>query len=138
MNIQRLREVRHGSFNLAVALLPVALLFGCNSAPTGTAPGLAGGQALTPGITNYPMMYVKQPVLTTNTNKQDKAATPADIDVRDLITSITGSDFYIRSTASAASPEVTSRSPSRTVRARCVTSTCRRTGPKSSIRCACP
>ena len=71
MNIQHPREARHGLFKLAVALLPVALLLGCNSAPTGTAPGLAGGQALTPGITNYPMMYVKQPVLVKNTNKKN-------------------------------------------------------------------
>jgi hypothetical protein len=106
MNIQRLREARHGYFKMAVALLPIVLLFGCNSAPTGTAPGLAGGQALTPGITNYPMAYVKQPVLTKNTNKKNKAATPDDIDVRDLITSITGSDLYVRNTASAATPEV--------------------------------
>jgi hypothetical protein len=106
MNIQRLREARHGICKMAVALLPVVLLYGCNSAPTGAAPGLAGGQALTPGITNYPMAYVKQPVLAANTNKKDKAATPADIDVRDLITSITGSDLYVRNTASAATPEV--------------------------------
>src|ERR1700677_1988432 len=106
MNIQRLREARHGYCKMAVALLPIAFLFGCNSAPTGAAPGLAGGQSLTPGITNYPMAYVKQPVLTTSTNKQDKAATPDDIDARDLITSITGSDLYIRNTASAATPEV--------------------------------
>jgi Tol biopolymer transport system component len=106
MNIQRLREARHGYFKMAVAFLPIALLIGCNSAPTGTAPGLAGGQALTPGITNYPMAYVKQPVLTKNTNKKNKAATPDDIDVRDLITSITGSDLYVRNTASAATPEV--------------------------------
>src|SRR5579862_1843840 len=92
MNIQRLREARHGYLKMAVALLPFALLIGCNSAPTGTAPGLAGGQALTPGITNYPMAYVKQPVLAKNTNKKNQAATPTDIDVRDLITSITGSD----------------------------------------------
>ena len=52
------------------------------------------------------MAYVKQPVLTTNTNKKNKAATPDDIDARDLITSITGSDLYVRSTASAATPEV--------------------------------
>jgi hypothetical protein len=106
MNIQRLREARHGYLKMAVAFLPIALLIGCNSAPTGTAPGLAGGQALTPGITNYPMAYVKQPVLTKNTNKKNKAATPDDIDVRDLITSITGSDLYVRNTASAATPEV--------------------------------
>ena len=76
MNIQRLREARHGYFKMAVALLPIALLFGCNSAPTGTAPGLAGGQALTPGITNYPMAYVKQPVLAKSTNKKNKAPRP--------------------------------------------------------------
>ncbi len=87
------------------ALLSGALLSGCDSAPTGNAPGLAGGQALTPGITNYPMAYVKQPVLAAGTNQKDKAATPADIDVRDLITSITGSDLYVRSTASAAGAE---------------------------------
>src|ERR1700677_1506676 len=106
MNIQHPREARHGLLKWAVALLPIAFLFGCNSAPTGAAPGLAGGQALTPGITNYPMAYVKQPVLTTNTNKKNKSATPDDIDVRDLITSITGSDLYVRNTASASTPEV--------------------------------
>jgi Tol biopolymer transport system component len=106
MNIKRLREARHGYLKMAVAFLPIALLIGCNSAPTGTAPGVAGGQALTPGITNYPMAYVKQPVLTKNANKKNKAATPDDIDVRDLITSITGSDLYVRNTASAATPEV--------------------------------
>jgi Tol biopolymer transport system component len=106
MNIQRLREVRHSYLKMSGALLPIAFLFGCNSAPTGTAPGLAGGQALTPGITNYPMAYVKQPVLTQSTDKKNAAATPGDIDVRDLITSITGSDLYLRNTASAATPEV--------------------------------
>ena len=106
MNIQRLREARHGSFQDGRCVLPIALLFGCNSAPTGTAPGVAGGQALTPGITNYPMAYMKQPVLTKNTNKQNKAATPDRHRRRDLITSITGSDLYVRNTASAATPEV--------------------------------
>ncbi len=43
---------------------------------------------MTPGVTNYPLAYVKRPVLKT------------DIDMRDLITSITGGDLYIRSTAS--------------------------------------
>jgi hypothetical protein len=91
---------------MALLLLPVLVLLGCESAPTGTAPGLAGGQSLNPGITNYPIAYVKQPVLMKSTNKKDKAATPADIDLRDLITSITGSDLYVRETASAASPEI--------------------------------
>ena len=49
MNIQRQREARHGYLKIAAVLLPIAFLFGCNSAPTGTAPGLAGGQALTAG-----------------------------------------------------------------------------------------
>jgi Tol biopolymer transport system component len=95
-----------GFLKAAVLLLPAALLFACSSAPTGNAPGVAGGQSLTPGITNYPMAYVKQPVLAASTNKKDKAATPADISVEDLITSITGSDLYVRETAGASSPEV--------------------------------
>ena len=45
-------------------------------------------------------------MLAANTNKQNKAATPADINVADLITSITGSDLYVRETASASSPEI--------------------------------
>ena len=114
MNKFRLRDSGHvfpqrplrGILEAAVLALPLSLLFACSSAPTGNAPGVAGGQALTPGITNYPMAYIKQPVLTTNTNKKDKAATPADISALDLITSITGSDLYVRETASASSPEV--------------------------------
>ncbi|MGD0501992.1 MAG: hypothetical protein ABSD02_04575 [Steroidobacteraceae bacterium] len=96
----------HGIIKAAALALSSALLFACSSAPTGNAPGVAGGQALTPGITNYPMAYIKQPVLAANTNKKDKAATPTDINVEDLITSITGSDLYVRETASASSPEV--------------------------------
>jgi hypothetical protein len=105
MNIFKRRELRHGLPKLAALGLPLALLIGCSSAPTGNAPGVAGGQSLTPGITNYPMVYVKQPVLANDTNKQDAAATPADIDARDLITSITGSDLYVRDTASASGAE---------------------------------
>ncbi len=112
MNKFRLRDSRHGLSELrriiraASLALPAALLFACSSAPTGNAPGVAGGQSLTPGITNYPMGYIKQPVLAVNTDKQNKAATPTDINVEDLITSITGSDLYVRETASASSPEV--------------------------------
>src|ERR1700677_2961109 len=105
MNIFKRRELRHGLPRIAALALPLSLMIGCSSAPTGNAPGVAGGQSLTPGITNYPMVYVKQPVLTTTTNKQNKSATPSDIDARDLITSITGSDLYARDTASAGSPE---------------------------------
>jgi Hydrazine synthase alpha subunit middle domain len=105
MNIFKSRESRHGWPALAALGLLLALMIGCSSAPTGNAPGVAGGQSLTPGITNYPMVYVKQPVLAANSDKQNKAATPSDIDARDLITSITGSDLYARDTASAGSVE---------------------------------
>ena len=90
----------------AVLSLPAALLFACSAAPTGNAPGVAGGQSLTPGITNYPMAYIKQPVLPATASKTNKSATPPDISANDLITSITGSDLYVRETASASSPEV--------------------------------
>src|ERR1700722_12983158 len=105
MNIFKRRELRHGLSRLAALGLPLALLIGCSSAPTGNAPGVAGGQSLTPGISNYPMVYVKQPVLAANTDKKNQAATPTDIDARDLITSITGSDLYVRDTAGAGTPE---------------------------------
>jgi hypothetical protein len=80
--------MRHGLRALAL-LAAGAILFGCNSAPTGHAPGLAGGESLTPGVTNYPLAYIKKPV------------PKNDIDVRDLITSITGGDLYVRAQASA-------------------------------------
>ena len=70
-------------------LLCPLLLLGCNSAPTGDAPGFAGGESLNPGVTNYPLAYVKRPV------------PKIDIDVRDLITSTTGGDLYVRAQASA-------------------------------------
>jgi hypothetical protein len=105
MNISLQREFDHARSALA-ALALAALLTGCDSAPTGHAPGLAGGQSLTPGITNYPMVYIKQPVLMASTTaNQNQSATPADINVTDLITSITGSDLYIRDTASASGQE---------------------------------
>src|SRR5258708_14647375 len=94
MNTFTLREHRHGLLNLAAIALPLLVVIGCGSASSGHAPGVAGGQTLTPGITNFPLAYVKRPVLT------------KDIDARDLITSITGGDFYIRSQASAAGAEV--------------------------------
>jgi hypothetical protein len=74
--------------------LPMLWVIGCSSASSGHAPGVAGGQTLTPGITNFPLAYIKRPVLT------------KDIDVRDLITSITGGDLYIRDQANAAGAEV--------------------------------
>jgi hypothetical protein len=94
MNTFTLREHRHGLLKLAALALPMLWVVGCSSASSGHAPGVAGGQTLTPGITNFPLAYVKRPVLT------------KDIDVRDLITSITGGDLYIRDQASAAGAEV--------------------------------
>jgi hypothetical protein len=94
MKIFTLRERHHGLLKLAAIALPLLAVIGCNSASSGHAPGVAGGQTLTPGITNFPLAYVKRPVLA------------KDIDARDLITSITGGDLYIRSQASAAGQEV--------------------------------
>ena len=99
------RETRHGLLKLAALVLPAVVLLGCQSASSGHAPGLAGGQSLTPGITNYPLAYIKQPALPAIAVKNNGAAPPPDIDVRDLITSITGSDLYVRTTASAAGVE---------------------------------
>src|SRR5450631_40947 len=94
MNTFTLREHRHGLLKLAALALPLLWVIGCSSASSGHAPGVAGGQTLTPGITNFPLAYIKRPVLT------------KDIDMRDLITSITGGDLYIRDQASAAGAEV--------------------------------
>jgi Hydrazine synthase alpha subunit middle domain/WD40-like Beta Propeller Repeat len=94
MNIFTLREHHHGLLKLAALALPVLWIVGCSSASSGHAPGVAGGETLTPGITNFPLAYVKRPVLT------------KDVDVRDLITSITGGDLYIRDQANAAGAEV--------------------------------
>src|ERR1700722_3883854 len=94
MNKFTQREHGHGLLKLAALALPMLWVIGCSSASSGHAPGVAGGQTLTPGITNFPLAYIKRPVLT------------KDIDVRDLITSITGGDLYIRDQASAAGAEV--------------------------------
>ncbi len=89
MNIFCNSDVRHGWRVLGAALLCPLLLFACSSAPTGHAPGVAGGESLTPGITNFPLAYVKRPI------------PKADIDARDLITSTSGGDLYVRAQASA-------------------------------------
>jgi hypothetical protein len=94
MNTFTLREPRHGLLKLAALALPMLLVIGCSSASSGHAPGVAGGQTLTPGITNFPLAYIKRPVQT------------KDVDVRDLITSMTGGDLYIRDQASASGQEV--------------------------------
>jgi hypothetical protein len=95
MNTFNARELGHGLLKLAALALPVLAMLGCESASSGHAPGFAGGESLTltPGITNYPLAYIKRPVLKT------------DIDMRDLITSISGSDLYVRGTASGAGDE---------------------------------
>jgi Hydrazine synthase alpha subunit middle domain len=98
MNIVRTREPRHGLLKCAALLLPVLAALACSSAPTGTAPGVAGGETLSPGITNYPLAYVKRPV--------PAPAVIDMLDVRDLITSNTGGDLYVRSQASADGTEV--------------------------------
>jgi hypothetical protein len=94
MNTCSPRERHHGLLKLAALALPLLAMLGCESATTGHAPGLAGGQNLTPGITNYPLAYIKRPVITKDFDN-----------VRDLITSMTGGDVYIRDTASAGGAE---------------------------------
>ena len=71
----------------ALAAARVARCSAAAAASSGHAPGVAGGQTLTPGITNFPLAYVKRP---------RRPTTEADIDARDLITSITGGDLYMR------------------------------------------
>jgi hypothetical protein len=93
MNIFRTRERRHGLLKLAAIALPLLIVIGCTSASSGHAPGVAGGQTLTPGITNFPLAYIKKPVPKT------------DVNVRDLITSITGGDVYIRDQTSSSGQE---------------------------------
>jgi len=97
MNTLLTRELRHGSLKLAALLLPALLMVGCESGVSGHAPGLAGVQTQDPGTLNFPLAYVKRPA---------PASTPnADIDVRDLITSTSGGDLYIREQATAGSVE---------------------------------
>ncbi len=76
-------------------------VIGCTSAVSGHAPGVAGGESLNPGVTNYPLAYIKEPVLATTATK----GATTEIDVRDLITSITGGDVYVRTQASAGGTE---------------------------------
>src|SRR5579863_1547897 len=97
MNTLLTREPHHGSVKLAALVLPALLMIGCESGVSGHAPGLAGVQTQDPGTLNFPLAYVKRPA---------PASTPkADIDVRDLITSSTGGDLYIREQASPGSVE---------------------------------
>jgi Tol biopolymer transport system component len=98
MNTFLSRDLRHGCFKLTALLLPALLMAACESGVSGHAPGLAGVETQDPGTLNFPLAYVKRPA---------PASTPAaDIDVRDLITSTTGGDLYIREQASAGSAEI--------------------------------
>ena len=96
MNTRRRCELGHGLLDLAALALALAMLGmqGCSSASSGHAPGVAGGQTLTPGVTNYPLAYVKRPAPAS----PPTAASP-DINVLDLITSTSGGDLYIRNQA---------------------------------------
>lgn len=77
----------------AALLAPLATLFGCSSAVSGHAPGVAGGQSLSPGEFSFPLAYIKRPFPKT------------DIDVRDPIAMTPGGDLYVRDQASAGAPE---------------------------------
>src|SRR5471032_3468398 len=98
MNMILSRPVRRAVAACAVLLisiiLPALVVTGCSSASSGHAPGVAGGETLIAVTTNFPMAYVKRPF------------PMQDIDARDLITSTTGGDLYVRSEASAAGVEV--------------------------------
>ena len=98
MNTLPIRDFGHSSAKLAALLLPVVLAFGCSSGISGHAPGLAGVQSQSPGTLNFPLAYVKRPAPSMNAQ--------SDIDARDLITSTTGGDLYIRDQASAGSAEI--------------------------------
>jgi Hydrazine synthase alpha subunit middle domain/WD40-like Beta Propeller Repeat len=94
MNTFSPREQRHGLLKLAALVLPMLVVIGCSSASSGHAPGVAGGQTLTPGVTNFPLAYIKRPVIAKDFDN-----------IRDLITSMTGGDLYVRDQASAGGQE---------------------------------
>src|SRR5258708_7248875 len=101
MNTLHARELRHGPLKLAALVLPALFMVGCAGGVSGHATGLAGAQTQDPGTLDFPLAYVKRPA---------PASTPkADIDVRDLITSTTGGDLYIRAQASPGSVRTSAR-----------------------------
>ena len=108
MITSRMREPRHVLLKLAALslCLPMLAILGCTAASSGHAPGVAGGETLTPGITNFPLAYIKRPVPAANAMASANDIPPADIDVLDLITSTPGGDLYIRNQANAAGAEV--------------------------------
>src|ERR1700678_38089 len=92
MTNSRMREPRHVLLKLAALsfCLPMLAVLGCSAASSGHAPGVAGGETLTPGITNFPLAYVKRPVPAANAMASANDIPPAHIDVVDLITSTPG------------------------------------------------
>jgi Hydrazine synthase alpha subunit middle domain len=100
MNMNRPREHRHGLLKVAALTLPLLVVLGCSSASSGHAPGVAGGESLTPGVTNYPLAYIKRPA-----PPGTPTAKMPDINVQDLITSTTGGDLYVRDETNAAGAE---------------------------------
>src|SRR5271156_7128361 len=94
MITSRMREPRHVLLKLAALslCLPMLAMLGCRGASSGHAPGLAGGENLTPGITNFPLAYVKRPVPPATATASATNIPPTDIDVLDLITSTPGGD----------------------------------------------
>ena len=94
MNNRR-RDLRHAAFSLVITL-PLLAALGCSSGVSGHAPGVAGQQSQDPGTLNFPLAYIKRP----------PPDPKLDVDVRDLITSATGGDIYLRQQASAGAAEV--------------------------------
>jgi hypothetical protein len=108
MTTSRMREPRHVLLKLAALslCLPMLAMLGCRGASSGHAPGLAGGETLTPGITNFPLAYIKRPAPAATAKASATNIPPTDINVLDLITSTPGGDLYIRNQANSAGAEV--------------------------------
>jgi len=106
MITSRMREPRHVLLAALALCLPMFAILGCTAASSGHAPGVAGGETLTPGITNFPLAYIKRPAPVANAKVSANDIPPTDIDVLDLITSTPGGDLYIRNQANAAGAEV--------------------------------
>ncbi len=107
MNTKRPRESRHGLLKLAALALPMLALLGCDirferarPRPRHRPDPHARHHQLPAGLHQAAGAH------RTAMRREIPRQHAADIDARDLITSITGSDLYIRNTASAAGAEV--------------------------------